>query len=88
MTVVNIIAQLPVSNNIAQLPGLAPHGRIAAHGETNKCECGSLAPPPPYQPSMTGPYRPSITGWMIKSSLLQHVQELPYWRTALGVNLL
>jgi len=46
MTVVNIIAQLPVSNNIAQLPGLAPHGRIAAHGETNKCECGSLAPPP------------------------------------------
>jgi len=24
MTVVDIIAQLPVSNNIAQLPGLAP----------------------------------------------------------------
>jgi len=26
MTVVNIIAQLPVSNNIAQLPGLGPGG--------------------------------------------------------------
>jgi len=30
MTVVNIIAQLPVSNNIAELPGLAPDGESSS----------------------------------------------------------